>query len=232
MKTKMTISVLALSAVLSSAVTFADETVATGETTLAQDVAKLESIELVGSVKGAVKKAADVVMKTAAVAKKKTKIGEATLSKDGDADGDESASTEKQAEDDSKDAEGNRKVSNTSITIFSQNDYIQSIMEDTTHIKSARLKELLARGDKATMLDIRPRSEFANSPGIKGVTLNIPRNFLEVEAYEKLPNKDASIIVISTKGIRGGLAASTLQDMGYTNVRNLMDGLQGWNKAK
>ena len=133
---------------------------------------------------------------------------------------------------DAKDAEANRTVSDTSIAIYSQNPYIQSVMENTTHIKAARLKELLARGDEATMLDIRPRSEFAKTPGIKGVTLNIPRNFLEVEAYEKLPNKDASIIIISTKGIRGGLAANTLQQMGYTNVRNLMDGLEGWNKTK
>lgn len=133
---------------------------------------------------------------------------------------------------DSADAESNRKVSDTSMNIFAQNDYIKSIMEETTHIKSARLKELLTRGDKVTMLDIRPRSEFAKTPGIKGVTLNIPRNFLEVEAYEKMPDVDASIIIVSTKGIRGGLAANTLQNMGYTNVRNLMDGLEGWNKAK
>lgn len=232
MKTKMIISVLALSAVLGSAVTYADETVATGETTLAQDVEKMESIDIVGGLKGAVKKTAGAVKNTAGTVKKKLKIGEATMSTEGDAEGDESSTPVKKSEDDSKDAEANRKVSDTSITIFSQNDYIQSVMEDTTHIKSARLKELLARGDKVTMLDIRPRSEFANSPGIKGVTLNIPRNFLEVEAYEKLPNRDASIIIISTKGIRGGLAANTLQYMGYTNVRNLMDGLQGWNKTK
>lgn len=232
MKTKMIISVLALSAVLGSAVTYADETLATGETTLAQDVEKMESIDIVGGLKGAVKKTAGAVKNTAGTVKKKLKIGEATMSTEGDAEGDESSTPVKKSEDDSKDAEANRKVSDTSITIFSQNDYIQSVMEDTTHIKSARLKELLARGDKVTMLDIRPRSEFANSPGIKGVTLNIPRNFLEVEAYEKLPNRDASIIIISTKGIRGGLAANTLQYMGYTNVRNLMDGLQGWNKTK
>ena len=232
MNTKMIISVLALSAVLGSAVTYADETVATGETTLAQDVEKMESIDIVGGLKGAVKKTAGAVKNTAGTVKKKLKIGEATMSTEGDAEGDESSTPVKKSEDDSKDAEANRKVSDTSITIFSQNDYIQSVMEDTTHIKSARLKELLARGDKVTMLDIRPRSEFANSPGIKGVTLNIPRNFLEVEAYEKLPNRDASIIIISTKGIRGGLAANTLQYMGYTNVRNLMDGLQGWNKTK
>lgn len=136
------------------------------------------------------------------------------------------------ADDDSKDAEAKSTVSDTSMHIFSQNEYIQAIMEKTTHIKAKRLKELLKRGDKVTMLDIRPRAEFAKTPGIKGVTLNIPRNFLEVEAYEKLPNKDASIVIVSTKGIRGGLAANTLQNMGYTNVRNLMDGLQGWNKTK
>jgi len=183
---------------------------------------------LASSVSDAVNNTAGAVKKTAGIVKKKLKTREAIPSTEGD----ESVSTAQKAEDDSKDAEGNRKVSDTSITIFSQNAYIQSIMQKTTHIKSARLKELLARGDKATMLDIRPRSEFAKSPGIKGVTLNIPRNFLEVEAYEKLPNKGASIIIISTKGIRGGLAANTLQNMGYTNVRNLMDGLQGWNKAK
>lgn len=244
MKKNIALSVLALSAVLHTATVFADETVATGETTLAQDVEKMESVDVVGGIKNVVKKTTGAVKKTVGTVNKKLKIGEAAPSTDGDSDGDVSpvpakkaegsmkAEGSSKAEDDSKDAEGSRKVSDTSITIFSQNAYIQSIMENTTHIKSARLKELLARGDKATMLDIRPRAEFAKSPGIKGVTLNIPRNFLEVEAYEKLPNKDASIIIISTKGIRGGLAANTLQNMGYTNVRNLMDGLEGWNKAK
>lgn len=131
---------------------------------------------------------------------------------------------------DNKDAEANREVSETSIAIYSQNPYIQSIMQKTTHIQAKRLKEIMARGDETIMLDIRPRSEFASTPGIEGVELNIPRNFLEVEAYEKLEDKDASIIIISSKGIRGGLAAHTLQEMGYTNVRNLLGGLEAWNK--
>lgn len=131
---------------------------------------------------------------------------------------------------DAVDAEANRQVSDTSVTILSQNAYIKGIMEKTTHIKQARLKEIMASGEKFTLLDIRPKSEFAKGNGIKGTMLNIPRNFLEVEAYEKLPNKDARIIVISSKGIRGGLAAHTLQEMGYTQVRNLIGGLEAWNK--
>lgn len=195
-------------------------------------------------VKGLVDGATNVVKKAAKTVEKTLDLSESEIGKT--QGNDVPAETEKAvdkaaevavvekatAENDTKDAEADRKVSDTSIAIFSQNPYIQSVMEDTTHIKAARLKELMARGDEVTMLDIRPRSEFAKTPGIAGVTLNIPRNFLEVEAYEKLPDIDASIIIISTKGIRGGLAANTLQQMGYTNVRNLMEGLEGWNKAK
>lgn len=137
-------------------------------------------------------------------------------------------------ETDAKDSEADRVVSETSMAITSQNDYIQGIMKKTTHIKAERLMEIIAddgKKDEVMFLDIRPRSEFAKNKGVPGVELNIPRNFLEVEAYEKLPNKDASIIIISSKGIRGGLAANTLQNMGYTNVRNLLGGLEAWNAA-
>lgn len=133
---------------------------------------------------------------------------------------------------DAPDAEAKRIVSDTSIAIYSQNPYIQSIMEKTTHIKATRLKELMAEAgnEDIIFLDIRPRSEFSSQAGIPGVELNIPRNFLEVEAYEKLPDRDAPIIIISSRGIRGGLGAHTLQEMGYTNVRNLLGGLEAWNK--
>ena len=236
MKTSLFISTLTLTAFLGSAIANADETVATGEATLATEVDAGKSIDLKGVVKNTVKGTIGGVKKVVGGVKKAIPITAAKDEVSGDAEGDEvklaTTATMSATGDDTKDAEANRKVSDTSIAIYSQNPYIQDVMEDTTHIKAARLKELLARGDKVTMLDIRPRSEFAKTPGIKGVTLNIPRNFIEVEAYEKLPDTDASIIIISSKGIRGGLAANTLQNMGYTNVRNLMDGLEGWNKAK
>ncbi|WP_158278823.1 rhodanese-like domain-containing protein [Leucothrix arctica] len=131
---------------------------------------------------------------------------------------------------DAGDAEKTRVISDTSIAIYSQNPYIQSVMEDTTHIQAARLKEIMDRGDEIILLDVRPRAEFESTPGIEGTAMNIPRNFIEVEAYEQLEDKDASIIIVSSKGIRGGLAAHTLQAMGYTNVRNLLGGVEGWTK--
>ncbi len=131
---------------------------------------------------------------------------------------------------DSGDSEKTRVISETSIAIYSQNPYIQSIMEKTTHIQAKRLKEIMARGDEIILLDVRPRKEFETTDGIEGTDMNIPRNFLEVEAYEQLEDKNAAIIIISSKGIRGGLAANTLQAMGYSNVRNLLGGVEGWNK--
>ena len=131
---------------------------------------------------------------------------------------------------DAADAEKTRVISDTSIAIYSQNPYIQSIMENPTHIQAKRLKEIMDRGDEILLLDVRPRSEFESTPGIEGTAMNIPRNFLEVEAYEQLEDKDAAIIIVSSKGIRGGLAANTLQAMGYSNVRNLLGGVEGWTK--
>ena len=190
MKTNLLISTLALSAFLGTAIVNADETVATGEATAMDEATAGKGV----SVTGAVKKTVGAVKKVIGGVKKAIPIGASTAATTGDAEGDDATNEAEKAvvkiamtEDDAKDAEANRKVSETSIAIYSQNPYIQSVMQNTTHIKSARMKELMARGDKATMLDIRPRSEFAKTPGIKGVTLNIPRNFLEVEAYEKLP---------------------------------------------
>jgi rhodanese-related sulfurtransferase len=147
-----------------------------------------------------------------------------------DVEADMAAEAATEATTDAADAEKSSVISDTSIAIYSQNAYIQSIMEKTTHIQAARLKEIMARGDEILLLDVRPRSEFESTPGIEGTAMNIPRNFLEVEAYEKLTDKDAAIIIVSSKGIRGGLAANTLTAMGYTNVRNLLGGVEGWTK--
>ena len=120
---------------------------------------------------------------------------------------------------------------NDIITVYSENPYIQSIMEKVTHLKAANLNHMTSNGEKVTILDIRQPGEFTKTRGMKGNILNIPLNLLEIEAYEKLPDKKASIVVVSPNGISSGLAAYTLKNMGYTTVRNLKDGIQGWKQA-
>ncbi len=74
---------------------------------------------------------------------------------------------------------------NDIITVYSENPYIQSIMEKVTHLKAANLNHMTSNGEKVTILDIRQPGEFTKTRGMKGNILNIPLHLLEIEAYEK-----------------------------------------------
>jgi rhodanese-related sulfurtransferase len=46
-----------------------------------------------------------------------------------------------------------------------------------------------------------------------------------------VPNKDAAIILYCGGGFRSALAAASLQEMGYTNVRSMEGGIRAWREA-
>ena len=49
--------------------------------------------------------------------------------------------------------------------------------------------------------------------------------------HPELGDKDRQIITTCFVGAMASIAAKNLQDMGYTNVRYLKGGLEGWKKA-
>lgn len=69
-------------------------------------------------------------------------------------------------------------------------------------------------------------------------TVNIPRGLLEFkigsqsywddELWVEMPAKDEEIVVYCKAGGRGALAAQTLMQLGYTNVKNLKGGYKKW----
>ncbi|HEX4620836.1 MAG TPA: aminotransferase class V-fold PLP-dependent enzyme, partial [Myxococcaceae bacterium] len=61
--------------------------------------------------------------------------------------------------------------------------------------------------------------------------LVLPRGLLEKHALAHLPRKDAPIIVYSSTGGRSALAADALGRMGYSQVRSLAGGFEGWKHA-
>jgi rhodanese-related sulfurtransferase len=67
------------------------------------------------------------------------------------------------------------------------------------------------------VIDVREPSEVAASavPG----ALNIPRGVLEMQVGQVVPEHDAPVLVCCASGGRAALAARSLQDMGYTNVK-------------
>lgn len=81
------------------------------------------------------------------------------------------------------------------------------------------------------LLDVREPEEFASGYLRKEKHLTIPRGKLEFVAIKKIHEQyghDVPIVTYCFKGPRGLLAAYQLKKMGFSNVKNLKDGLVNW----
>ena len=88
------------------------------------------------------------------------------------------------------------------------------------------LKERLDRGEPLVLVDVREADEWRQGhiPG----AIHLPRGFLEMQAEQKLPDKDAPIVCYCAGGVRSAFAAYTLQQMGYRNVASAHPGFVQW----
>jgi rhodanese-related sulfurtransferase len=105
--------------------------------------------------------------------------------------------------------------------IFNRNGIIFMIKQ----IDSTTLKSKLENNEKIILIDVREQDEW-NEAHIKQA-LFMPLSEFQ-NALEKLPNKDAEIILQCRSGARSQRAAEFLQSQGYTNLSNLSGGIIGW----
>ena len=75
------------------------------------------------------------------------------------------------------------------------------------------------------ILDVRTREEY-DQGHIPGAVL-IPDTEIEAKAADLLPDKDQLILVYCRSGRRSKLAAQSLADLGYTNIREF-GGILDW----
>ncbi len=78
----------------------------------------------------------------------------------------------------------------------------------------------------ATFLDVREQDEY-DAGTIPG-SIFIPRGHLESQVENKIPNRDAELVVYCAGGVRSAFAARTLEDLGYTNVTSMAGGFGQW----
>jgi molybdopterin/thiamine biosynthesis adenylyltransferase/rhodanese-related sulfurtransferase len=105
-------------------------------------------------------------------------------------------------------------------------DLISDVRKRTRQVSLEELKRRLESGEKLTVLDVREKDEWRGGyiPG----AVSLPRGFLEIQAEQKLPDRNARIIAYCAGGTRSALAAATLQELGYVNVETANPGFVRW----
>ena len=92
-------------------------------------------------------------------------------------------------------------------------------------ISPVELKARIDKGEKLILLDVREQWEF-DLAKINGSTL-IPLGTL-LQSMGKL-NRDSEIIAICHHGMRSADATNFLLQQGFSNVKNLVGGIDAWS---
>lgn len=92
-------------------------------------------------------------------------------------------------------------------------------------LKLADFTTLLAERDDLVLLDVREEAEY--SAGHIENSFNVPIRTLG-QNLALLPDTDATIVVICKGGARAALATAALYALGYTDVKILSGGFDGW----
>lgn len=98
-----------------------------------------------------------------------------------------------------------------------------------TEITPADLNALMQKKANSVIVDVREPQEFkaGNIPG----SVNMPRGLLEFKITKKYPNKATNIILYCKTGGRAALAAESLKDIKYKNVKSLAGGWEAWSEV-
>ena len=91
------------------------------------------------------------------------------------------------------------------------------------------VKKQLDAGEKLHLVDTREESEWARGHLPQAVWLG--KGIIERDIENRIPDKNARIVLYCGGGFRSALAADNLQKMGYTNVVSMDGGWRGWTQA-
>ncbi len=106
-------------------------------------------------------------------------------------------------------------------------NYAELVAATKKHITEISGEELVSRlGSVPVLIDIREIDEFEQG-AIPGARF-IPRGILESNINGTAPDPATEIVLYCAAGARSALAAKSLQDMGYQDVKSLAGGFGKW----
>lgn len=109
-------------------------------------------------------------------------------------------------------------------------EFFTSLPEGFFATSAAKVNETLTSGNAPTLVDIR-RVEEVNKTGYIEGSINVPLEEL-LASLDKLPAKDAPMIIYCVSGHRAGVATMALRFLGYTNIINMGGGFNAWKAGQ
>ena len=106
---------------------------------------------------------------------------------------------------------------------------VEQVKQRIKECSIAEVKAKLDRGEPFHLIDVREDHEFAKDHA--GGARHLGRGILERDIETVIPNKQAEIVLYCGGGFRSALAADSLQQMGYSNVRSMEGGIRAWREA-
>lgn len=96
-------------------------------------------------------------------------------------------------------------------------------------ITAAQVRLALLARDEIVLLDVRHEAAFASGHPLFAANMSADRIMLEAET--RMPRKDVPVVIYDAGEGLVALAAYHFKQLGFTNVRVLDGGLQGWRAA-
>jgi rhodanese-related sulfurtransferase len=96
-------------------------------------------------------------------------------------------------------------------------------------VTPSQIRSALLLRDEIALLDLRHEAAFATGHPL--FAANMAADRIELEAALRLPRKDVPIVLYDAGERLVAAAADRFKALGYTNIRQLDGGLDGWRKA-
>ncbi len=93
----------------------------------------------------------------------------------------------------------------------------------------AWVRSKLLRREEIAFLDVREEARHAEGHPL--FAANLPATRIELDAYTKLPRRDAPIVTFDAGEGLAETAGERLENLGYADVSVFRDGLEGWKAA-
>jgi sulfur-carrier protein adenylyltransferase/sulfurtransferase len=107
-------------------------------------------------------------------------------------------------------------------------NYLKGIKSEIDEIDSPAVKRLLDEGERPLLVDVREQSEYVQGfiPGARWIS----RGLLEQRIEDAVPDRGQPLVLYCAGGNRSALAARTLRELGYTNVKSMAGGFGAWKR--